>query len=66
MSSPFKELYESEHGRLLAMARKEKESGVLLHRAYKAFACELLERDLLWATRNLMDDIEKHLHERHQ
>jgi len=66
MSSVFKELYESEHARLLAVARREKEASLLLSRAYKALCAELLERDLLWETRNLLDIIEKHLNERHQ
>ena len=65
MSSVFKELYETEHGRMLAIARKEKEASLLLSRAYKALCAELLEHDLLWDTRNLMDLIDKHFNERH-
>ena len=65
MSSVFKELYEAEHVKLMAVARKEKETSLLLRQAYKALCSELLEHDLLWDTRNLIDNIEKYIHERH-
>ena len=72
MSSPFKELYEAEHEKYIEAARREREAAktlsnmeTLLSLALVCLKAELLEHDLLWDTRAMIDTIERHFDERY-